>query len=65
MPPPAPPVKPGRGSSKRAPNDNLTLFSFTGQALPSVGLFESPLEVCARYEPHVMPCEIPNGATTG
>jgi arabinogalactan endo-1,4-beta-galactosidase len=53
--------EPGAGS----PNDNLTLFSFTGQALPSVGLFESPLAVCARYEPHVMPCEIPNGATTG
>ena len=33
------------------PNDNLTLFSFTGQALPSVGLFEGPLQVCAALRP--------------
>lgn len=39
--------EPGAG----APNDNLTLFSFTGQALPSVGLFQSPLAVCAHYDP--------------
>ena len=30
--------EPGAGT----PNDNLTLFSFTGQALPSVGLFGEP-----------------------
>jgi arabinogalactan endo-1,4-beta-galactosidase len=30
--------EPGAGT----PNDNLTLFSFTGQALPSVGLFQKP-----------------------
>ena len=39
--------EPGAGT----PNDNLTLFSFTGQALPSVGLFQSPLAVCARLRP--------------
>ena len=39
--------EPGAGS----PNDNLTLFSFTGQALPSVGLFQSPLAVCAHVDP--------------
>jgi hypothetical protein len=38
--------EPGGGT----PNDNLTLFSFTGQALPSVGLFENPIAVCARYD---------------
>jgi arabinogalactan endo-1,4-beta-galactosidase len=52
--------EPGAGT----PNDNLTLFSFTGQALPSVGLFQSPLAVCARYDPAALPCEVPNGATT-
>ena len=35
--------EPGAGT----PNDNLTLFSFTGQSLPSIGLFQSPLAVCA------------------
>ena len=30
--------EPGAGT----PNDNLTLFSFTGKALPSVGLFPEP-----------------------
>ena len=52
--------EPGAGT----PNDNLTLFSFTGQALPSVGLFESPLAVCARYDPSALPCEVPDGAST-
>ena len=51
--------EPGAGT----PNDNLTLFSFTGQALPSVGLFESPLSVCARYDPMALPCEVPDGAS--
>ena len=52
--------EPGAGS----PNDNLTLFSFTGQALPSVGLFQNPVAVCARYDPSAVPCEVPDGATT-
>ena len=52
--------EPGAGT----PNDNLTLFSFTGQALPSVGLFQNPLAVCARYDPSAQPCEVPDGATT-
>ena len=51
--------EPGAGT----PNDNLTLFSFTGQALPSVGLFEGPLNVCARYNPIAIPCEVPDGAS--
>jgi arabinogalactan endo-1,4-beta-galactosidase len=51
--------EPGAGT----PNDNLTLFSFTGQALPSAGLFQSPLAVCRRYDPALSPCEVPNGAS--
>ncbi len=51
--------EPGAGT----PNDNLTLFSFTGQALPSVGLFEGPLSVRARYDPIATPCEVPDGAS--
>jgi arabinogalactan endo-1,4-beta-galactosidase len=39
--------EPGAGT----PNDNLTLFSFTGKALPSVGLFQSPLAVCQHFDP--------------
>jgi arabinogalactan endo-1,4-beta-galactosidase len=51
--------EPGAGT----PNDNLTLFSFTGQALPSVGLFQGPLHVCAEYDPVALPCEVPDGAS--
>ena len=49
--------EPGAGS----PNDNLTLFSFTGQALPSVGLFQSPLAVCTHDDPWGSPCQVPDG----
>ncbi len=57
---------PGVGWEPNAgtPNDNLTLFSFSGQALPSVGLFEGPLQVCARYDPVATPCEVPDGASS-
>ena len=41
--------EPGAGIG--TPNDNLTLFSFTGKALPSVGLFQSPLAVCEHFDP--------------
>jgi arabinogalactan endo-1,4-beta-galactosidase len=51
--------EPGAGT----PNDNLTLFSFTGQALPSVGLFQSPMAVCQEYDPMALPCEVPDGAS--
>ena len=33
--------EPGAGT----PNDNLTLFDFGGAALPSIGMFEDPVEV--------------------
>jgi arabinogalactan endo-1,4-beta-galactosidase len=52
--------EPGAGT----PNDNLTLFSFTGAALPSVGLYQSPLQVCAHYDPYALPCVVPNGASS-
>ena len=51
--------EPGAGTR----HDNLTLFSFTGQALPSVGLFQSPLAVCTTYDPLAMPCVVPDGAS--
>jgi arabinogalactan endo-1,4-beta-galactosidase len=54
--------EPGAGIG--TPNDNLTLFSFTGQALPSVGLFQSPLAVCAHYAPYSSPCSVPDGASS-
>ena len=38
--------EPGAGT----PNDNLTLFDFTGHALPSVG-FSDPLAACAHFAP--------------
>jgi arabinogalactan endo-1,4-beta-galactosidase len=39
--------EPGAGT----PNDNLTLFSFQGAALPSIGIFRNPVAVCAGYDP--------------
>jgi arabinogalactan endo-1,4-beta-galactosidase len=48
--------EPGAGT----PNDNLTLFDFQGRALPSVGLFENPVAVCARYDRYGVPCRIPS-----
>jgi arabinogalactan endo-1,4-beta-galactosidase len=47
--------EPGAGT----PNDNLTLFNFTGAALPSVGLFEDPVAVCQRAAPLTLPCQLP------
>jgi arabinogalactan endo-1,4-beta-galactosidase len=52
---------PGTGT----PNDNLTLFNFHGAALPSIGLFQNPIGVCTRYEPSMLPCSVPIGATAG
>ena len=44
--------EPGAGT----PNDNLTLFSFQGTALPSIGIFRSPAAVCESYDPYGVPC---------
>jgi Glycosyl hydrolase family 53 len=43
--------QPGAGT----PNDNLTLFDFTGHALPGVS-FADPLLACAQYAPDQRPC---------
>ncbi|HEY3608074.1 MAG TPA: glycosyl hydrolase 53 family protein [Pseudonocardiaceae bacterium] len=47
--------EPGAGT----PNDNLTLFDFQGRALPSMGLFENPIQVCQRYDSSDIPCVVP------
>ncbi len=46
--------EPGAGT----PNDNLTLFSFQGTALPSIGIFRGPAAVCASYDPYDVPCAV-------
>jgi arabinogalactan endo-1,4-beta-galactosidase len=46
--------EPGAGT----PNDNLTLFDFQGRALPSIGIFRSPVRVCGSYNPYNVPCVI-------
>jgi arabinogalactan endo-1,4-beta-galactosidase len=40
------------------PDDNETLFNFQGQALPSIGLYENPVAICARSSPYASPCVI-------
>jgi arabinogalactan endo-1,4-beta-galactosidase len=42
---------PGDGT----PNDNLTMFNFVGEALPSVQ-FMDPLQACRDFAPGQMPC---------
>lgn len=46
--------EPGAGT----PNDNLTLFDFQGRALPSIGIFRSPVAVCESYNPYNVACEV-------
>lgn len=48
--------EPGAGS----PNDNLTLFDFTGRALPSIGLFDNPVAVCQRFDAYDVACTLPS-----
>ena len=33
-------------------------FDFQGAALPSIGLFQNPAQVCASYNPWNVPCVI-------
>jgi arabinogalactan endo-1,4-beta-galactosidase len=42
---------PGAGT----PNDNLTMFDFSGRALPSVQ-FSNPLQACREFAPGALPC---------
>jgi hypothetical protein len=41
-----------------SPNVNLTLFSFQGTALPSIGIFRDPAAVCQSYDAFDVPCVI-------
>jgi arabinogalactan endo-1,4-beta-galactosidase len=40
------------------PDDNETLYDFTGQALPSIEMFRDPVEVCTQSNPYTVPCVI-------
>jgi arabinogalactan endo-1,4-beta-galactosidase len=53
---PGVPWEPGAGIG--SPNVNMTLFNFDGQALPSVGIFENPAQVCERANPYSFPCVV-------
>ena len=53
---PGVPWEPGAGIG--SPNVNLTLFDFQGAALPSIGIFGNPAQVCASYDPWNVPCVI-------
>jgi arabinogalactan endo-1,4-beta-galactosidase len=53
---PGVPWEPGAGNG--SPNVNMTLFNFDGQALPSVGIFENPAQVCERANPYSFPCVV-------
>lgn len=39
--------------------DNQTLFDFQGRALPSIGIFQDPVTICAKNDPYgSVPCTI-------
>jgi arabinogalactan endo-1,4-beta-galactosidase len=40
------------------PDDNETLFDFSGHALPSIGIFRDPVKICTTSNPYAMPCVI-------
>jgi arabinogalactan endo-1,4-beta-galactosidase len=46
------------GVNVGSPNTNLTLFDWQGAALPSIGIFGNPAQVCASYDPWNTPCLI-------
>jgi arabinogalactan endo-1,4-beta-galactosidase len=46
------------GAGVGSPNVNLTLFDSQGAALPSIGIFGNPADVCASYDPWNTPCVI-------
>ena len=53
---PGVPWEPGTGIG--SPNVNLTLFNFEGAALPSIGIFGNPADVCERSAPGSSPCVV-------
>ncbi len=40
------------------PDDNETLFNFQGQALPSIGMYSDPVQICVHANPYSTPCVI-------
>jgi arabinogalactan endo-1,4-beta-galactosidase len=40
------------------PDDNETLFDFQGRALPSIGIFSNPVQICASANPYSVPCVV-------
>jgi arabinogalactan endo-1,4-beta-galactosidase len=40
------------------PDDNETLFNFQGAALPSIGMYRDPVQICADSNPYTSPCII-------
>jgi arabinogalactan endo-1,4-beta-galactosidase len=40
------------------PDDNETLFNFQGQALPSIGMYRDPVQICAQSNQYQTPCVI-------
>lgn len=40
------------------PDDNETLFNFQGQALPSIGMYRDPVQICVNSNPYTTPCII-------
>jgi arabinogalactan endo-1,4-beta-galactosidase len=53
---PGVPWEPGTGVG--SPNVNMTLFNFTGAALPSVNIYRDPVAVCQDEAPGSVPCVI-------
>lgn len=53
---PGVPWEPGSGIG--SPNVNLTLFNFEGAALPSIGIFQNPADVCEHAASDSSPCVI-------
>ena len=53
---PGVPWEPGTGVG--SPNVNLTLFNFEGAALPSIGIFQNPADVCDQSSPGSSPCVV-------
>jgi arabinogalactan endo-1,4-beta-galactosidase len=41
-----------------SPDTNETLFNFQGAALPSIGMYRDPVQICAESNPYASPCII-------
>jgi hypothetical protein len=47
-----------RARAGRPAREPATLFNFEGAALPSIGIFQNPADVCERYSPGSSPCVV-------